>query len=51
MNEPANSADPDQTALRTASLGAVGFYEEVTKITYLAIIIKYDQIHTLSLLL
>ena len=32
VDEPANSADPDQTALRTASLGAVGFYEEITKI-------------------
>ena len=32
VDEPANSADPDQTALRTASLGAEGFYEEITKI-------------------
>ena len=32
VDEPANSADHDRTALRTASLGAVGFYEEITKI-------------------
>ena len=32
VDGPANSTDPDQTALRTASLGTVGFYEEITKI-------------------